>query len=67
MRELADEPGGGTCVTFEDPVDGFPFHLIYGQSKVESLMEGHGQLDFNFVGTYTAFFETYAYTPVLAA
>jgi len=28
-------PGGGKGVTFYDPVDGFPFHLVYGQSTVE--------------------------------
>jgi len=28
---LKDAPGGGRCVTFKDPVDGFPFHLIFGQ------------------------------------
>ncbi|KAK4226603.1 Glyoxalase/Bleomycin resistance protein/Dihydroxybiphenyl dioxygenase [Podospora fimiseda] len=30
----ADTPGGGKIVTFYDPVDGYPFHLVYGQSKV---------------------------------
>ncbi|KAK3389261.1 Glyoxalase/Bleomycin resistance protein/Dihydroxybiphenyl dioxygenase [Podospora didyma] len=35
VYELKDEPGGGKCVTFYDPVDGFPFHLVYGQTHVE--------------------------------
>ena len=29
VYELADAPGGGRCVTFKDPVDGFPFHLMF--------------------------------------
>lgn len=29
-----DAPGGGKRVTFYDPVDGFPFHLVYGQTEV---------------------------------
>jgi catechol 2,3-dioxygenase-like lactoylglutathione lyase family enzyme len=28
-------PGGGKAVTFYDPVDGFPFHLVHGQTQVE--------------------------------
>ncbi|RMZ88462.1 hypothetical protein DV736_g4305, partial [Chaetothyriales sp. CBS 134916] len=28
-------PGGGKGVTFKDPVDGFPFHLVYGQQLRE--------------------------------
>jgi len=28
-------PGGGKGVTFYDPVDGFPFHLVWGQTPVE--------------------------------
>jgi len=31
VYELKDAPGGGRCVTFKDPVDGFPFHLVLGQ------------------------------------
>lgn len=30
-------PGGGKAVTFYEPVDGFPFHLVWGQEKVEPL------------------------------
>ena len=32
VYELTDVPGGGSCVTFKDPVDKFPFHLVFGQS-----------------------------------
>lgn len=32
VYELKEAPGGGYCVTFKDPVDGFPFHLVYGQT-----------------------------------
>lgn len=32
VHDLADAPGGGRAVTFRDPVDGFPFHLVYGQT-----------------------------------
>jgi Glyoxalase/Bleomycin resistance protein/Dioxygenase superfamily len=42
-----DAPGGGKRVTFKDPVDGYPFHLVYGQRLVE-----HGkdlpELDYNY-------------------
>lgn len=34
VRDL-DAPGGGRIVTFYDPVDGFPFHLVHGQKAVE--------------------------------
>ncbi|GAB1319458.1 hypothetical protein MFIFM68171_09668 [Madurella fahalii] len=33
--EESDAPGGGKRVTFRDPVDDFPFHLVYGQTPVE--------------------------------
>lgn len=48
IYELEDAPGGGRCVTFHDPVDGFPFHLVYGQKPVdeETLLP---ELQFNFV------------------
>ncbi|KAK8105400.1 glyoxalase [Apiospora kogelbergensis] len=38
IYELEDAPGKGKCVTFYDPVDNFPFHLVYGQ-------EGAGVLE----------------------
>ncbi|KAF4334391.1 oxidoreductase [Fusarium beomiforme] len=39
IREMTDEPGGGVCVTFKDPTDGFPFHLVYGQTLVDPTEE----------------------------
>lgn len=48
IYKLSDAPGGGRCVTFYDPVDNFPFHLVYGQTSHadEKMLP---QLDFNFV------------------
>lgn len=43
-------PGGGKRVTFYDPVDNFPFHLIYGQAKVDPS-DGLPELDYNFPQT----------------
>lgn len=37
IHELEDAPGQGKCVTFRDPVDGFPFHLVYGQQQADML------------------------------
>ncbi|OCK79785.1 Glyoxalase/Bleomycin resistance protein/Dihydroxybiphenyl dioxygenase [Lepidopterella palustris CBS 459.81] len=42
-----DAPGGGKCVTIKDPVDGWPMHLVYGQTPVEWAKE-YGYLNFNF-------------------
>lgn len=36
VYDLTDAPGGGRAVTFYDPVDGFPFHLVHGQQRVEA-------------------------------
>lgn len=49
IYELVDAPGGGKCVTFYDPVDRFPFHLVYGQTPLdgEQLLP---EIQFNFVG-----------------
>jgi cytochrome P450 family 619 len=33
VHEISDAPGGGLRVTFKDPVDGFPFHLVWGQKE----------------------------------
>lgn len=37
VYELTDAPGGGKAVTFYEPVDGVPFHLVWGQEKAEPL------------------------------
>lgn len=49
VYELKDAPGGGKAVTFYDPVDGFPFHLVWGQEKAEPLKLGFPELKPNFV------------------
>lgn len=45
---LTDAPGGGKCVTFCDPVDKFPMHLVYGQT-LRDHVETRTPLNFNFV------------------
>jgi hypothetical protein len=40
-------PGDGKRVTFYDPVDGFPFHLIYGQTLGE-MSDSFPELSYNF-------------------
>ncbi|KAK6067264.1 glyoxalase family protein [Seiridium cupressi] len=35
ISEMSDAPGGGKRVTFHDPADGFPFHLVFGQTLLE--------------------------------
>ncbi|KAK2595122.1 hypothetical protein QQS21_007148 [Conoideocrella luteorostrata] len=42
-----DGPGGGKMVTFHDPVDGFPVHLLHGQA-VKEVSPRPAQLDYNF-------------------
>ncbi|KAI2641228.1 Glyoxalase/Bleomycin resistance protein/Dihydroxybiphenyl dioxygenase [Xylaria nigripes] len=37
IYELTDAPGRGRCVTFHDPVDGYPFHLVHGQESAERI------------------------------
>ncbi|KAI1352431.1 glyoxalase [Xylaria sp. FL0043] len=37
VYELTDAPGGGRCVTFRDPVDGWRMHLVHGQERVDML------------------------------
>lgn len=45
--EESDAPGGGKRVTFRDPVDGFPFHLVHGQTPV--AMSAHlPEREYNF-------------------
>ena len=48
VHELLEAPGGGLCVTFRDPVDGFPFHLVYGQT-LEKETRALPQLKYNYV------------------
>lgn len=48
VHRLGDEPGGGNRVTFYDPVDGFPFHLVHGQSPRDSDADPHDELQFNY-------------------
>ena len=52
VHEMNEEPGGGLRVTFYDPVDGIPFHLVYGQTLVELSDNGLLQRRFNFVCSY---------------
>jgi hypothetical protein len=49
VHEMKDIPGGGKRVTFYDPVDGFPFHLVHGQTLVKQEDPGFPLLQFNFV------------------
>ncbi|KAK8154131.1 Glyoxalase/Bleomycin resistance protein/Dihydroxybiphenyl dioxygenase [Phyllosticta citribraziliensis] len=47
VYELKDAPGGGKCVTFREPVDGFLWHLVYGQ-KLRDDERTLPTLKFNF-------------------
>ncbi|GAB1202520.1 hypothetical protein APSETT445_001137 [Aspergillus pseudonomiae] len=47
IYDLKDAPGGGRCVTFHDPIDKFPFHLVHGQ-KAHADEKVLPQLDYNF-------------------
>lgn len=49
IYELGDAPGGGKCVTFHDPVDGWPMHLVHGSEEVEMLDITLPQVQFNYV------------------
>jgi hypothetical protein len=48
IYELEEAPGKGKGVTFYDPVDGFPFHLVYGQEEAPMLEKslGHGAVNY---------------------
>lgn len=48
IYDLKDAPGGGRCVTLLDPVDHFPFHLVYGQELLDDV-KPFPQLKYNFV------------------
>lgn len=45
--EDLDAPGGGKRVTFYDPQDGFPFHLVYGQEE-STPGSGYSELNYNY-------------------
>ncbi len=49
VHEMKDVPGGGKRVTFYDPVDGFPFHLVHGQTPVAQEDPGFPCLKYNYV------------------
>ena len=49
IYDLEDVPGGGKCVTFKDPVDGWPFHLVYGQENVVPSPPDFPNLRYNYV------------------
>ena len=49
IYEPKDVPGGGKYVTFIDPVDGFPFHLVYGQTAVDAHPPYFPELKVNYV------------------
>lgn len=43
----SDAPGGGKRVTFYEPVDNCPWHLVYGQEAVE-MAQTFSELSYNF-------------------
>ncbi|KAF9786550.1 hypothetical protein IL306_014132 [Fusarium sp. DS 682] len=49
VTEMESEPGGGYRVTFYDPVDKFPFHLVYGQKEADPLPQSLPERNVNFV------------------
>jgi hypothetical protein len=49
VHEMKDVPGGGKRVTFYDPIDGFPFHLVYGQTPVAREDPGFPATRYNYV------------------
>lgn len=63
VHEMVGAPGGGLRVTFRDPVDGWPFHLVWGQeerrgregeARGDELPNGNPlSLRFNYVSSYT--------------
>ncbi|KAH6868865.1 oxidoreductase [Thelonectria olida] len=46
VYQMADSPGSGYCVTFKDPMDGFPFHLVCDQASDKAV--ALPQLRYNF-------------------
>lgn len=49
VTKMDTEHGGGYRVTFYDPVDKFPFHLVYGQRDVDPLPKSLPERVLNFV------------------
>ena len=49
LGEKKGAPGGGKCVTFTDPNDGFYFHLVYGQEAVAASEPHFPEMKVNFV------------------
>jgi hypothetical protein len=43
-----DGPGGGQRVTFTDPVDNFPFHLVFNQTLLAAPQKDLPELDYNY-------------------
>lgn len=54
IYHLSNAPGGGKCVTFFDPVDNFPLHLVHGQIALTDV-KTLPLLDFNFVSSVLPF------------
>lgn len=48
VTAVTDAPGGGYRVTFRDPVDNFPFHLVWGQELSDDVKK-LPELDYNMV------------------
>lgn len=55
LAETKGAPGGGKCVTFSDPTDGFPFHLVYGQTAVDAHEPHFPELKINYVSEIAAY------------
>jgi hypothetical protein len=67
VHEMTDVPGGGKRVTFYDPVDGFPFHLVYGQTPVALEEPDFPILKFNYVSIRPSLFWVTAFTHLQCA
>lgn len=60
--DMKSAPGGGRAVTFYDPCEGFPFHLVYGQTPAEDETL-FPELDYNFVGRHSILGQAMALIP----
>lgn len=61
IYELTDAPGGGRCVTFHDPVDGWPMHLVHGQRSASRLDIALPHAPVNYVSRTSL--SSFPYTP----